>query len=228
MLEELKTHIEKSAGQEDKEMVKHLDTLDKKDLKTTGWTTVPLDNVDHDFVTPLLNNYLKDLDKRIVKHSSKEATFALQLRKTVELFDSEDLINVEYNKVATLKELADQKEHQLELERIRNVHNKKVKQIIRDKVEFKKQKGFKRQNSYLPADDEFGDIDDADAMKRNFGKMRRSYDPCKKRETHNTVIKDVAMHRLEKDIMAASQSDSMMGTGNFRRTGGGGGRKNDS
>ncbi len=46
-------------------MVKHLDTLAKADLKTTGWTTTPLDNVDHDFVTKLLDNYLKDLEKRI-------------------------------------------------------------------------------------------------------------------------------------------------------------------
>lgn len=33
-------------------------------------------------------------------------------------------------------------------------------------------------------------------------KMRRSLDLGKKRELTNVVIKDVAMHRLEKDIMA--------------------------
>jgi len=49
-------------------MVAHLDLLDKKDLKTTGWLTEPLNNVDHDFVSPLLNNYLKDLEKRIAHH----------------------------------------------------------------------------------------------------------------------------------------------------------------
>ena len=47
------------------EMKNHLDVLDKADLKTTGWTTEPLENVDHDFVTPLLNRYLDDLGKRI-------------------------------------------------------------------------------------------------------------------------------------------------------------------
>lgn len=72
----------------------------------------------------------------------------------------------------------------------------------------------------MPQGEEFGDIDDADHMKRNFGKMRRSFDPCKKRELHNTVIKDVPMHRLEKDIMAASATDSMQGTNAFRKTGG--------
>ena len=40
-------------------------------------------------------------------------------------------------------------------------------------------------------------------------KMRRSIDYAKKRELTNAVIKDVAMHRLEKDIMAQSVSDSM-------------------
>jgi len=46
-------------------MQKHLDALDKADLKTTGWITTPLDNCDHDFVSPLLDNYLKDLHTRI-------------------------------------------------------------------------------------------------------------------------------------------------------------------
>ena len=39
-------------------MKRHIDALDKAELKTTGWTTEPLDNVDHDFVTPLLDRYL--------------------------------------------------------------------------------------------------------------------------------------------------------------------------
>ena len=108
----------------------------------------------------------------------------------------------------------------MELERIRNEHNKKVKRLIKEKVEFKKARGFKRQNSYIPQLDEFGDIDDADQLKRNFGKIRRSLDPVKKREVVNTVVKDVAQHRLEKDIMAQSVTDSLAGTNAFRKTGG--------
>mgnify|MGYP001626714458 CR=1 FL=1 len=42
-------------------MVAHLGALDQAELKTTGWTVVPLENVKHDFVTPLLNKYLLDL-----------------------------------------------------------------------------------------------------------------------------------------------------------------------
>ena len=46
-------------------MQRHLDQLDKKELKVTGWTVVPLDNVDHDFVTTLHKQYLEDLQTRI-------------------------------------------------------------------------------------------------------------------------------------------------------------------
>ena len=52
--------------------------------------------------------------------------------------------------------------------------------------------------------------------------MRRSLDFAKKRELFNVVIKDVAQHRLEKDIMAASVTDSLGQTG-FQAPGGLGG-----
>ena len=107
MLADLQKNVENAKGENDKEMQAHLDLLDKKDLKTTGWQTTPLENVDHDFVSPLLDNYLKDLDKRIGAQAKQDTTFAQKLRKTVTLFDSEDLINLQYQKVASLKELAD-------------------------------------------------------------------------------------------------------------------------
>ena len=83
MLEDLRKSEEKSKDKPDIEMKHHLDVLDKADLKTTGWTTEPLENVDHDFVSPLLNRYLEDLSKRIEKHKKKDAGFAQNLRKTV-------------------------------------------------------------------------------------------------------------------------------------------------
>ena len=43
--------------------------------------------------------------------------------------------------------------------------------------------------------------------------MRKSFDLGRKREIKNTVVKDMMQHRLEKDIMAASVTDSMAGTG---------------
>ena len=155
-------------------------------------------------------------------HDKPESGMAANLRKATKISESEQLVNIQYQKVASLKEQADQKEHELELERIKNEHNKKVKRMVRNKIEFKKAKGFRRQNSYLPELDEFGDIDDADNLKVNITKMRRSLDFAKKREVFNVVIKDVCMHRLEKDIMAQSVSDSMGQTG-FMNSGGMGG-----
>jgi len=57
--------------------------------------------------------------------------------------------------------------------------------------------------------------------------MRRSLDYTKKREVFNLVVKDVAQHRLEKDILAASVTDSMGQTGfaNIAMGGGGGVRR---
>ena len=222
MLEDLRAYQKEALDQPDHDMQKHLDLLDKKDLKTTGWLTTPLDNVDHDFVSPLLNNYLKDIEKRMAVHDKAESGMAANLRKATKITDSEELVNIQYQKVASLKEQADQKEHELELERIKNEHNKKVKRLVRNKIDFKKNKGFRRQNSYLPELDEFGDIDDADNLKINMTKMRRSLDFAKKREVFNVVIKDVCVHRLEKDIMAQSVSDSMGQTG-FMNSGGMGG-----
>ena len=68
MLEDLQDFQKEALGKTDEDMIKHLDLLDKKELKTTGWLTTPLDNVEHDFVSPLLTDYLKDLEKRIKHH----------------------------------------------------------------------------------------------------------------------------------------------------------------
>lgn len=88
-------------------MKKHLDMLDKRDLKTTGWTVVPLNNVDHDFVSSLLSRYLKDLDKRIEKQNSTDEGIAMNLRKITSIEITQDLVNDEYSKVASLKDMAD-------------------------------------------------------------------------------------------------------------------------
>ena len=93
MLSELKKHEERAKDEPDYELRAHLDLLDKADLKTTGWTTTPLENVDHDFVSPLLTAYLKDLKKRIAKESDKDAGFARNLRKAIKIEDTEELLN---------------------------------------------------------------------------------------------------------------------------------------
>ena len=88
-------------------------------------------------------------------------------------------------------------------------------------MEYKKNKAFKRQNSYIPQLDEFGDIDDADQCKVGLRKLRLSIDPVRGRQKLNPMIRDVTQHRLEKDMLAASDTQgSVMESGGFRNTGG--------
>ena len=193
-------------------MTKHLEALDRADLKTTGWITSPLDNVEHDFVSPLLDNYLQDLHNRIYDQEEKEAGFAKKLRKAVQVLDAEDLVNVQYAKISSLKDDSYKKEKELELDRRAKVHHKKVQILINEKVQFKKSKGFKRQNSYVAQLDEFTDMDDATALKKNMAGLRRSVDPTKKRKGMVVKVKDCVQFRLERDIFAQSLSDSVAAT----------------
>jgi len=88
-----------------------------------------------------------------------------------------------------------------------------VKKIIGEKIDFPKSRAFKRQNSYEPQLEEFGDIDDSDALKRNIAKIRRSINPNKKRETILARVDDVCQHRIVKDILAQSVTDSLGASG---------------
>ena len=47
--------------------------------------------------------------------------------------------------------------------------------MVTKKLDFDKPKVFKRQNSYVPILDDFGDLDDVDCMKREIGKTRVSF-----------------------------------------------------
>ena len=92
-------------------------------------------------------------------------------------------------------------------------------------IEYKKNKAFKRQNSYLPQLDEFGDIDDNDQIKQGMRHLRLSIDPAKGRVKLNPMIRDVTWYRLEKDILAASDTQgSVMESGGFKGPAGGGRR----
>ena len=52
--DELMKFVKENDKLDDVDIKAHIDALDKKDLKTSGWTTEPLNNVEHDFVSPLL------------------------------------------------------------------------------------------------------------------------------------------------------------------------------
>jgi len=64
----------------------------------------------------------------------------------------------------------------LETARKKAEHDKKVAKIANDKMEFKRHKAFRRQNSYMPLMEDFGDIDDQDAVKKNVVRVRMSID----------------------------------------------------
>ena len=55
LLLDLGLHEAKVKGMPDREMNDHLDALDSKDLKSGGWTCIPVENAEHDFISPLLN-----------------------------------------------------------------------------------------------------------------------------------------------------------------------------
>ena len=75
-------------------MSDHLDALDGKDLKSAGWTCMPIDNVEHDFVTPLLDHYIKDLAGRMAKQRHNKGSYAQTLRKGVRILESENMVNL--------------------------------------------------------------------------------------------------------------------------------------
>lgn len=63
---------------------------------------------------------------------------------------SQQLVNEQFDKIVTLKDQADQKETQLQLERVKKEHYRKIGKMVKEKIEFKTAKAYKRQNSYLP------------------------------------------------------------------------------
>ena len=93
LINELQKKQKRASEEVDVDIKAHIDELDKKQLKSSGWLTEPLDNVEHDFVSDLLNRYLQDLEKRLEFQSSEEAGYCKNLRKVVEL----DTIELEIN-----------------------------------------------------------------------------------------------------------------------------------
>ena len=94
LLAELEENLNKARSIPDIDLQNHLDELDKKDLKTSGWTTTPLDNVEHDFVSPLLNNYLADLERRKEILEDPDSGYCTKMRKGVDVNSAEDLVNL--------------------------------------------------------------------------------------------------------------------------------------
>ena len=86
--------------------------------------------MEHDFVTPLLNNYLQDLEARKIELEGSNEEYCKQLRKGVEVYEAENLVNVQFSKINHLKIEADNKEKELEASRLKAEHDKKVSRTI--------------------------------------------------------------------------------------------------
>lgn len=61
LIRKLEADEELHRGVPDNDLQDHIDALEKKELKSSGWLSTPLINTDNDFVTKLLNRYLQDL-----------------------------------------------------------------------------------------------------------------------------------------------------------------------
>ena len=61
---DIETARKQSVGLLDADIVLHYRTLDKWGLKAEEWKCGPIENPEHDFVAPLLNSFLSDLEKR--------------------------------------------------------------------------------------------------------------------------------------------------------------------
>lgn len=78
--------------------------------------------------------------------------------------------------------------------------------LATSRVEFKREKAFKRQNSYVPILEDFGDIDDVDNLKTETAKVRRSFKKDRKKLV--SVVTDVIKARYDADMANESDGES--------------------
>lgn len=89
----LEKHIRVSRDTKDLELEQHYKDLDKFGLRSAGWITEPLDNVEHDFFSELVEKYLDDLEVRKGLGNSENSPFVEILRKTVLLDEMSGVVN---------------------------------------------------------------------------------------------------------------------------------------
>ena len=128
----------------------HFDELDKYGLKGTEWRQLPVDNPEHDFITPLLGNYLEDLNERKNLSTHGKPKFVDLLRKQMKIGDMSDIIMTEHAKTQQLKEAAAAREAQLEGIRQLKERDERLNLRIRTKFDFKRKNVTKRSNSCVP------------------------------------------------------------------------------
>lgn len=92
----LEKQIRVSRDTKDLELEQHYKDLDRFGLRSAGWLTEPLDNVEHDFFTVLVDKYLDDLEIRKGLGNSENSPFVEILRKTVQLNEMSEIVNAQY------------------------------------------------------------------------------------------------------------------------------------
>lgn len=93
MLLTLEKQIRVCRETKDLELEQHYKDLDRYGLRSAGWITEPLDNVEHDFFTELVCKYLDDLELRKSLGNDENSPFVEILRKTVQLNEMSEVVN---------------------------------------------------------------------------------------------------------------------------------------
>jgi hypothetical protein len=185
----------------DVELVEHYKALDSFELRSAGWLSAPDNPVQFDFVTGLIESFLKDLEERGKLGNSEKSSPIDILRKTVNFKDLGALINQQYQKISGLLADTEGKTKTLEMERKKQEHLKRVHVIVSDKLDFKREKAFKRQNSYTPLLDDFVEYDERNEIKDKLDDLRRSFKVDRK--PAKTVVKDCIITRFEADVYSS-------------------------
>jgi hypothetical protein len=76
-----------------------------------------------------------------------------------------------------------------------------------NKLDFKKKKAFKRQNSMLPKLEDFGDMEDNDEIGQENAKMRWSVEMNRKKT--NRDIGDCMLSKMPRDLLASETAGSV-------------------
>lgn len=196
------------------ELDEHIKALDNFGLRSAGWLVEPLKNVENDYVSELCNNYLKDLEQRKLAQMSPDAQFSGFLRKTVKMDEVQNVVTHQYKKIGGLKSKNEEKQAELEAAKKKNEHIKKINIMCNQRIEFKKDKALKRQNSHTPILDEFGEFEDQVTLQREMEPIRRSFK--RKRKGINQVVKDCTKARLELEYQSDAGSVGSVNKNKFQ------------
>ena len=98
-------------------MDKHIQQLERYNLKESEWSVQPLENARHDFVNDLMQRYLLDLRERINLGKEEKPTFANLIRKQVRVTDLSDFIEVIHHSIIGIREELAEKEAALVLKK---------------------------------------------------------------------------------------------------------------